>query len=166
VDVDQRVAIGVGDVDRIGRVGERDAAHQIGVVEQRHEGVDRGAAAGADRAGPVVALGQRAAVVDGRRGPAVGHDRGRVQVRALAVVEDRERAVEAIAGEALLEPERAVVAAELEVVLGRDLAGDDAIEHQAVPPVRLGRCSRSMLSNSARKLPAPKPRSPLRWMIS
>ena len=27
-------------------------------------------------------------------------------------------------------------------------------------------CSRSMLSKSARKLPAPKPSSPLRWMIS
>ena len=53
----------------------------------------------------------------------------------------------------------------LDVVFGGDRPDDAALEHggQILP---CERCSRSMLSNSERKLPAPKPRSPLRWISS
>jgi hypothetical protein len=70
-------------------------------------------------------------VVDRRGGPAVADDVGLLQVRPPEVVEDRERPVEAVAGEALFEAERAVGAAQLGVVLGGHVTHDDAIEHGA-----------------------------------
>jgi hypothetical protein len=89
-----------------------------------------------------VALGQRATVVDrSARSSRGATTSGCVQVRALAVVEDRERPVEAVAGEALLEAERAVGAAELQCGAWRDVAGmtmrssmarDDAMALRAV----------------------------------
>jgi len=53
--------------------------------------------------------------------------------------------------------------AEGHVVLGGILPLAATLDHEIRPAMR---CWRSMLSNSARKLPAPKPFEPLRWMIS
>jgi 4-hydroxyphenylpyruvate dioxygenase len=69
-------------------------------------------------------------LVDGNAGrPAVLGRRRLVRVRPIDVIEDRVGAVEAVAGEALLEPQRAVGAAQLDVVLLRHVADLHPVEH-------------------------------------
>ena len=95
-----------------------------------------------------------------RRVPAVLGGRDALRVRPLAVVQDRVRPVEAVAREALLVAQLARRRrAARRVLLARDARRRrHPIEHQdARRAPALLRCSRSMLSNSARKLPAPKP---------
>ena len=77
-------------------------------------------------------------------------------VRPLFVVRDRVSAVETLAGDAMLVQELPVPGLELRVRRGRDGPRSGV---RACQPPRLASasCSRSMLSNSARKLPAPKP---------
>src|SRR5690606_33580395 len=84
-------------------------------------------------------------------------------VRLAQVIGDRVRAIESVAGQALFEEEFSRLVAKHDVMLGRNLTHLDSIEHQTFPSAT---CWRSMLSKSARKLPAPKPWSPFRWMIS
>src|SRR5687767_11261415 len=84
-------------------------------------------------------------------------------VQAMLVVEDGVRSIEASAGQALLVVELAPGTTQHRVVLGRQASGGHTLDHGFFSVVA---CSSSMLSNSARKLPAPKPSSPLRWMSS
>ena len=96
-------------------------------------------------------------------------------VRGFAEFEDRaieyadKMAKERIDGEALVELTDHDLREEMEMALGhrkkflKHVAELSAVEHQNLPS---DRCCRSMLSKSARKFPPPKPRSPLRWMIS
>src|SRR6185436_8195743 len=114
--------------------------------------------------GAVVALGQApaGAVRRRRQDPAVGDPGRLLGVGALLVVGDGIGAVEARPGQALLVAELVAVA-EGQVVLGRDPPLAAALDHEIL---RARRCCRSMLSKSARKLPAPNPFEPLRWMIS
>src|SRR4029078_327722 len=132
------------------------------VEQQRDAGVDLRAGAGGagELAGAVVALGERAAARAGRGRPAVRGCGDPVGVRSAQVVEDGVRAVEAVAGEALLVAELTLGAAQLGVVLARDAAELHAVEHQASSSAPAAAevlvtfcCSRSTLSNSARKLP-------------
>src|SRR5690606_5914296 len=83
-------------------------------------------------------------------------------VRAPEVIEDGVRAVEPLPSQALFVTESAVSAAKGDVGFARNVPRDAPLDQDAAPLV----CSRSMLSNNARKLPSPNPRSPLRWMIS
>ena len=90
---------------------------------------------------------------------------GRVRrVRAVAVIDERVSAVEPGARERLLVEEPALGVAERDVVLPRHRPLHHPVEHGYPRPSRC--CSRSIDSKSARKLPAPNPSSPLRWMIS
>src|SRR5262249_49953133 len=143
--------------------GPRDGQDHVVVEEERDATVDGGAAASGHAVGAEVALGERAGRRGGGRRPAVLRRRDVLQVRPAQGVKEGVGAVEAVAGEGLLVAEPPLAVAERDVVLARHVTDDDPVEHQALP---LFCCSRSMLSKSARKLPAPKPLSPLRWMIS
>ena len=77
------------------------------------------------------------------------------------VVEDRLVAREALVAHDLLDQQRPVLP-ELRVPLRRQLAHRD-VAHQRFP---LAACSRSIASNSALKLPSPKPRAPCRSISS
>ena len=80
--------------------------------------------------------------------------------RRLEVVEDRLVAREALVAHHLLDQQPAVVAE-----LGVALAGD--VPEPVVPHrLPLLSCSRSIASNSALKLPSPKPRAPWRSITS
>src|SRR5207248_8735929 len=81
--------------------------------------------------------------------------------RRLEVVEDRLVAGEALVAHHLL-CQQSAVGPELRVPLRRQLAHRH-VAHQRFP---LAACSRSIASNSALKLPSPKPRAPWRSMIS
>ena len=63
--------------------------------------------------------------------------RDALRVRPAQVIQDRVRPVEAVAREALLEAQRAVGAAQLDVVLARDVADLHAVEHQTHAPLAL-----------------------------
>jgi hypothetical protein len=158
---DQGVGVRVGEVDRVVPVGERHAEHHVAVEEQRQARVERRASASGQRLGLVVPLVEGS--VHRLRQAEVMLDRRRqVLVGTPLVVADRVGALEAVLGDALLEAERTFGALEGDVVLARDVSEREPLDH-ARPTVF---CSRSMLSKSARKLPPPKPLSPLRWMIS
>ena len=83
--------------------------------------------------------------------------------RRLEVVQDRLVAGEALEAHDLLGQQRAVVA-ELDVPLARDVAEALVEGHLEVSP--RSACSRSIASNSALKLPSPKPRAPWRSITS
>src|SRR5690606_32660896 len=87
-------------------------------------------------------------------------------VGTTLVIEDRVGAIEARARDALFVAEASSGSPELRVGFPRKLPLRSALQHQRAPSLdlwRLPSCSRSMLSNKARKFPAPKPVSPLRW---
>ena len=150
----QIVAVGVDEVDRVLGAGANDRERHVVVVEQGQSGIHRGARGLLQAPAHVVALGERAVGYRPRHLEAVlrrGHSLG---VGALLMVKDGVGPVEAVAGQALLVAEITFGVAERDVVLARHFADDDAVQHHALPSRT---CSRSMLSNSARKFPAPNP---------
>ena len=159
------VAVAVREVDRVGLVGVDDRDDDVVVEEQRHARVDGGAAPARQLLRAVVAARQRARLVVGcRRGSPsrARRSRARCGVRPLEVVEDRERPVEAVAGEALLVAQAAAASRSAVWGLSGTVAGGHAIEHRSLtsaarrrapPACRPAACSRSIASNSARKLP-------------
>src|SRR5690606_875795 len=163
VDVVEVVGVAVGEVVLVFPVGKKHVDRDVLVEEKRDPRRARRAA------GPrqVLAAEEPAGQAPGRGGggdaKAPLHLGPPVGVRLTEMIGDGGGAVEALAGQALLEEELSRLVAESDVVLGGHLPCLHAIEHQTLPSAI---CCRSMLSKSARKLPAPKPRSPFRWMIS
>ena len=135
VDVEQLVGVAVGDVDRIGRRRIHDAGDQVLVEQERHARVELRAARARELGAAIVPLREGATGELGGRGercgPAVGGRREAMRVRPAQVIEDRVRAVEAVAREALLVAELAARSAQLRVVLARHLAELHAIDHGA-----------------------------------
>src|SRR4051812_38626276 len=84
-------------------------------------------------------------------------------VRAVLVVENRIRAVEGGSRDALFIAQRTARTAQRRMGLWRYDAEAAPFQHQRAVSAA---CSRSMLSNNARKLPAPKPLSPFLWISS
>src|SRR3569623_573362 len=137
VDVDELVGGAGGDVDRILGGRKRDAGDQIRVVDERRARSDLRTAARRQLAGDVVPLRERALGGLRRCGPAVLRVRDALQVRTALVIEDRVRAVEAVAREALLVSQLTAFAAQLHMVLLRDVADLHAIEHLEQPSLPL-----------------------------
>ncbi len=129
------VAVAVGEVDRIGLVGVDDRDDDVVVEQQRHARVERRAAPAGQLLRAVVAARQRARLVVGRAPGAPSRaPRSRAPPCAArsSVVQDGERPLEAVAGEALLVAQPPAVVAQRRVRLVRDRAGRHSIEHRVL----------------------------------
>ncbi len=140
----------------------RHVEHRDVVVEEHRDAVERRApAAGDARRLEVPVLEGLVIARQVRRlaeTPDRGHGRGRMNV-----IQQRRRAGESLDADELLVVDRAIRLPEGDVPLARDLPQRVVVRHQRFPR---SACSRSMLSKSALKLPAPKLLAPFRWMIS
>ena len=133
----------------------------VGVEEDRGA-IHRGAAALPGLGSAEMAVPERHVIVlfphDIAHLPRRLHGGGRMDV-----VQQRRRPGESFVPHEFLGIQSAVGTPEDGVTLARDLAQRVVDRHQRLPR---SACSRSMASNSALKLPAPKLFAPLRWMIS
>src|SRR5215207_4392003 len=164
-DVHQLVRLGVAIVVLVVAIG-LDVEHRDVLVEQEGDSIERGTSALLRACGEKVAMAEGRVVVrlELRLHQPLHrhHRRGRVHV-----VEERRGAGESFVADELLGVQSAIRLPEGDVPLPRDLP-ERVIERHGPSFYRFPRkaCSRSIASNSALKLPAPKLRAPLRWMIS
>src|SRR6478609_1305517 len=160
-DEKQLIGVSVDEVDRVFHVGSEHREHQVVVFEQGLAHVQR-RTAGTPLEGTKMVTFQGTLRGPGEQRPAMRCVYGLGFVRSSLVVHDAVRAVETGARDALLVAQRSRAGVKRRVRLGRQFAEASPLQHQTFPSevTRVSLCSRSILSNSARKFPAPKPLSP------
>ncbi len=160
-DVDDFVSLRVAVVELVFRVGKRHPERDV-VVEHNCRAVEYRASAALQLAAEEVAHAQALVGVllqpDFAQQFSPDHRR-----RPVEMVEQRRGSDEPLVALQLLVVDAAFRLAQRHVPLLRQLAQSVVAVHQRLPR---SACSASIASNSALKLPCPKPRDPLRWMIS